>query len=341
MPYAFLMRVLFHTYDLAFRRMGGGERVILSLREALRAQGVEAELYDPWRHDPRHFSLLHYFSSRQTEFWPYFTKNFDLPLVVTPTLPTDLGLSWKQRLVSRVSRRKLADRLSHPHHFLPTTSREAAYLETLGVASRRMTVLPNGLAPGIAAGEGRSLREKLGVKNKLVLCVGRFEPVKNQLGLIRALGRVGGVDCLFLGDADPGRGSYYARCRAEAARAARVTFHFHPSVPQSDPFLADAYAAADLYVQPSRFETFGMAALEAHAAGCALALTKNMASPELFPGAVFFDPLDDKRSEAALRGALRMERAPGPRAAVVDNFSWPKIGSELKRIYADILQWNS
>jgi glycosyltransferase involved in cell wall biosynthesis len=93
----------------------------------------------------------------------------------------------------------------------------------------------------------------------VVFCVGRLEPVKDHETLLRAISLIPEALLVLAGDG-PLRGQLDALAE-ELGIASRVRFlGSRMDVPQ-------ILKAADLYVQPSRWDGFGIAALEAMAAG--------------------------------------------------------------------------
>lgn len=327
------MRLLLHTYDLAFLRMGGGERVILALAEALGRAGVRAELWDPWRHRAEDFDAIHTFSCRQGEDWDFFSRwHARLPLFVTPTL-SDRPVSRRQASADFF----LRARFRQPRLFFPATDSEAiALAQRFGVARSRMRVLPNGIDPAITQGNPGLAWSRLGIApQEMVLCVGRFEPVKNQLLLLEAAEVRGRGLYVFLGDADPADLQYRQACEERARkieRSSEAKIRFLPAVAHSDSLLAGLYAAATVYVQPSRFETFGLAALEAYVSGCAMALSDGMAARSIFE-AHFFSPEDPKACAEAVEAQAKMTRQPRPDLA--QRYSWDSVALALAGFYRE------
>jgi glycogen(starch) synthase len=117
-----------------------------------------------------------------------------------------------------------------------------------------------------------------------------------------------------------------------------VTFLGH--LPDDE--LAATLAAADAVVLPSRYEPFGIVALEAAAAGSPLvASTAGGLGEAVVDGAtgVSFAPGDVAGLAAAVgrvladpRAAARRARAARDRLAV--DFSWPRIAEETAAVYA-------
>ena len=69
--------------------------------------------------------------------------------------------------------------------------------------------------------------------------------------------------------------------------------------------LAELYARAAIFAEPARYEPFGLAALEAGLAGCALVLGDVASLREVWgDAAVFVDPRDDEALAATLRALI-------------------------------------
>lgn len=148
-----------------------------------------------------------------------------------------------------------------------------------GVDGERTRVLPNGIDvhvfPTYGADETRRVRRELGVSDgeRLLLNVGRIDPQKGQDLLLQAFGAVAdrdrGARLVVVGTVGRSSASGEAngyRDRLEAMVRSggldeQVTFlGWREDVPQ-------LLAAADLYVQPSRWEGWPLALVEAMAAG--------------------------------------------------------------------------
>jgi D-inositol-3-phosphate glycosyltransferase len=107
--------------------------------------------------------------------------------------------------------------------------------------------------------------------------------------------------------------------------------------------LPDYYAAADLCLMPSRYESFGMVALEAMASGVpviasragGLAVTvQDGATGRLVPEG---DVAALARAVAGLLGDEAGRRALGTRAVEwARRFAWPAIGRSLAELYAEL-----
>src|SRR5262249_23740487 len=114
--------------------------------------------------------------------------------------------------------------------------------------------------------------------------------------------------------------------------------------PQPQDVLPDYYAAADVCLMPSRYESFGMVALEAMASGVpviasragGLAVTvQDGVTGRLVPEG---DVSALARAVAALLGDGRARRAVGGRGVEwARRYAWPAIGRNVADLYGELL----
>lgn len=137
----------------------------------------------------------------------------------------------------------------------------------------RVEHIPWGVDCGwLQTGDGRHWRAERRIPSgtRLLLCVGRVDGQKNQLALVEALPAIreaaGDVRVALVGPTTSAQ--YLARIRARVEKLnVQGQVEITGALPARSPELADVYAAADLFVLPSRHEPFGVVALEAWAAG--------------------------------------------------------------------------
>ena len=142
-----------------------------------------------------------------------------------------------------------------------------------------------------------------------LLCVGAVTPLKGQDLLVDALGSLTDLPwrCLCAGSLEidvPFADEVVRRARA-ADIADRVSF----TGPLRSEELADAYASADLLVQPSRVETYGMVVTEALARGVPVAASSAGGLPSTLRG---------PSGEAGAEGTVEATDLPGFLVAVED-----------------------
>ena len=163
-------------------------------------------------------------------------------------------------------------------------------------------------------------------ERKGVLCVARFEALKNQLGLIQAQ-KKSGFPLTFVGQSATNQSEYYKLCREMAS----TEVQFKSYTPQNE--LPGLYAGARVHALCSFYETTGLSTLEALKNGCQVVVSKNSAPEEIFAGhAHICDPADVDSITKAVQSALQCNEDHSK--WVTENFSWEKAAHELLKIYA-------
>ncbi len=231
------------------------------------------------------------------------------------------GRGWDRRLFSFVgAARHLLENVAV---VLPNSVAEQRAIERKFSVSRPAVIVPNAVDPQtFAIDEQRPWSERSGV-----LCVGRIEPRKNQLMLIRAAAGIQ-APLTLVGSAGRFSGRYARKCRHEAG--ANVHFVEH----QSSAGLRDLYVAARVHAAVSWYETPGLASLEAGLCGCNLLVTPSGSTREYFgEDADYCDPNDVDSIRAALESALsRPARGELP-GRIAREFNWDAAGRATLRGY--------
>jgi glycosyltransferase involved in cell wall biosynthesis len=227
---------------------------------------------------------------------------------------------WRRELLHR------ADRV------LPNSQAEANQLRILfGVDYGRLSVVPNGVCRSFLQASSALYRERFGNED-FVLFVGRIEPRKNVLRLIRAV-RSLGLHLVVIGDTPPEKKTYGERCRIEGGNQTR----WLAALKHDDPLLASAYAAARVFALPSWFETPGLAALEAALAGAGVVVTPLGSTREYFGNRVFY-----AHPNYVHEIARAIERCwsvgPDPRLAdfIASNYLWQHVARKTAEVYDQV-----
>lgn len=188
----------------------------------------------------------------------------DFPRAFGRTVERFAG-GFVQRIISGPIRRYIVRLYNRMTATVVSSRRLCVVLETCGV--NRIVHVP--LGTDLQVFQPQPSRDRIRAElrlaegTRLLLFVGRMAREKNILNLIAALDRLptDAPPChlLLVGD-----GELRARIEAEADRRTNVTWLPYCESAQR---LADLYSAADLFVHPGRYETFGIVALEAQACG--------------------------------------------------------------------------
>lgn len=166
---------------------------------------------------------------------------------------------------------------------------------------------------------------------------GNLIPVKNMAGLLRAFAALHGEPRLIIFGDGPESGALRTLC-AELGIESRVSFRGH--CPREK--LAEAYSEADCFVLASRSETFGVAYIEAMAAGLPVIATR-CGGPENFVTEKngILVPVDDTNALVDAMEHMMMCRNEYDGAAIAaeakERFSPEKIAAQLTAVYEEVV----
>lgn len=216
--------------------------------------------------------------------------------------------------------------------------------------NQRVEFVPNGVdSAAFASGDADRFRNRygLGSKRKLILCIGRIDYQKNQLGLLDAFAVLlsEDVDAHLVLIGPITIASYRERIDARIAAlgvGSRVTLI--PGLAPDDDMLPAAYQAADVFCLPSLHEPFGIVILEAWAARCpvvAAGVGGVLSFTTDGENVVHVCPEDPHSIAAGLRTVLTSPElalriaAQGEREART-RYDWSRIAEQMLDIYTDV-----
>jgi D-inositol-3-phosphate glycosyltransferase len=229
-----------------------------------------------------------------------------------------------------------------------TDAERQSLIEQYGAHAERIAIMPPGVDLDLFAPVDRGVaRATLGLTGEVLLFVGRIDPVKGLDTLLEALALLRhrpGLQLLVAG----GAGSAQAADPDEAhlrglARKLDVADRVLWLGPVEQERLPLYYSGADVCVVPSRYESFGLVALEALACGAALVASRvgglpsivrdgengllvPWRTPEEFAARIE-RVLDDPRLAADLRRAARPSMA---------RFSWAATARRVVGLYEEL-----
>lgn len=206
--------------------------------------------------------------------------------------------------------------------------------------------VPNGVDDGMFRPHETNMRGKWRIDDNefVVLCVARFQAVKNHKMLLNAFAqflRGWPRARLVLAGSGPLESDVRTQC---AALKLGEHVMFLGEVPFAQ--LPDMYAACDLSVIPSFYESFCFAALEAMASGLPLAVTDTDWVPELIGrdrGGIVV-PKDDAAALAeamlilARDPAMRVRLGTRNREEVIARWGWESSARKLLSVYETLIQ---
>jgi glycosyltransferase involved in cell wall biosynthesis len=302
---------------------------LLKYEEHLQALGVKVLRYDPWTPRPQFDAadIVHYFSVQggSGRFLVHVKEARRLPLVISPIV-------WIDR-PEKYGMDEIRYQLHMADHILPNSQAECEQLAGLfGLPSTRFSPIVNGVGEiFFEPADSALFRDRFGLREPFVLCMGNLEERKNQLRLIYALAGTG-IHLVLAGQER--EAEYAEQCRS----VADATVHFMGRLEHGSVLQRSAYAAAEALCLPSTLETPGLAALEAAAAGSCLALTREGCTEEYFGAyALYLDPYDETDIRRAVQDTLTRPNAPDLPGFVRERYTWKRAAEQLVAVYEKVL----
>ncbi|MFT7462470.1 MAG: glycosyltransferase involved in cell wall biosynthesis, partial [Pseudohongiellaceae bacterium] len=345
------LRVLFPVRSDLQTHIGGDSVQVIASARALGRRGVEVVICRDGSANPADFDLVHLWHlERIHETYIYFARAqaAQRPVVLTPIYwPWRTGQAIIREPNGRMARQPMAENLRNLLRWcrarsqferlavtkalakgwgsarsellhgaavvMPNSDAEAQQI--CGESSHELTVqvVPN----GVDAEQCRKALEQADDRDRHgVLCVGSFDPRKNQLALIEAL-RDEDIELTFVGAPRRMHVGYYRRCR----RAAGPRMRFLGERSRED--ILQLMGQARVHVSPSHHETPGLANLEAAALGCTLAVGECAPVREYFgEHSIYMDSEDRDALREGVVAALHRPPSTELQQRVLTHYTW-------------------
>ncbi len=342
------MHVLFTASQATALTRGGVQTQVLQTKEALENLGVHVTLFDTWRNfQANEFDLVHVFSANMATYhFARAVKTKGLPLVISPifyTRRTDKIVKNVIKIDRFISRRirgiwtdygLIAEMCNWAEAVTPNTTEEGKlFVDAFGIPAKKVIVVPNGVEERFAHATPALFEREYGIKN-FILSVGHIGPErKNILRLIEALESINHQAVIIgrIEDTLSGRA-----CLERASRNSRLLII--DAIPHDSMLLASAYAACDVFVLPSQFETPGIAALEAALTGAKIVITPVGGTKDYFKNdAIYVEPTSTENIAEGIQTALKNKKDNLLQARIQKEFLWERVGKKTKQVYENIL----
>jgi glycosyltransferase involved in cell wall biosynthesis len=344
--------------------VGGVERHVQQIGLGLAARGVQIDVYttDPsgrlprvdvidgivvrrfpaWAPNSAYFlsvALLRYLARCASDYDVIHAHNYhalpailclwmarEVPKVLTPHYHGSSASPFRNVLLRGY---KTLSRMALPgaSRIICVSEAEAQLLkgDFPGIESRTV-VIPNGVDL-----EGLKAATPIPLQHPSVLCVGRLESYKNVDLIVRALAHLPDHALYLVGDGP--HGEPLMRLAVQTGVEKRI----HRFANVKDRQLYQFYRSADVVVNLSRFESFGMAVIEAIAAGAPLVLSD---IPVFRPyggtfGGIRLVSADATEREVAqaIGEMCRLGRC----TRDLSELSWTEIATQILDVYMDVL----
>ena len=210
---------------------------------------------------------------------------------------------------------------------LPNSHAEQDELKRHFDLQKPLSVIRNAVNPKTFFDDHEPARPRIEGDQRAVLYVGRIEPRKNQLMLIRALNGTG-LPLRIIGRAGHYHGAYERRCRREAGPNVEFLGWRAPHE------LQGWYRASGVHACPSWYETPGLASLEAASCGCSIVVTSRGSTREYFGDqAEFCEPSDARSIRSAVERALARPGSASLQRKIAGEFTWETAAQETLKAY--------
>lgn len=245
-------------------------------------------------------------------------------------LPYQLATRAASRLAKRI--------------IVPSLSTSNDLQRILHTPENQIVVTPEGAAPQfhpVEAEEAARVAAKYRLQPGYLLSLGTQEPNKNRGAIIQALSKlVGAGRDIHL--AVVGGGGWRTETEQADIESLGLSSRIHYTGYVAEEDLPAIYSAASVFLFPSLYEGFGLAALEAMACGVPVVTSNTSSLPEVTgAAALLIDPRDPAAladatarilDDSALAQRLREE---GPKRAA--RFTWEACAEATVAVYRDVL----
>lgn len=342
------MKIVFGNFMFGYLLYGGAEVQLERTKDALIQLGIDVRLFSQW--DVNSLSdadILHWF-----HIDPYsnpvlrIAKQKGLKIVISsiywPLKNALLETAWTR--ISSIPRRLGIPMISYKHlqretlnfadMVVASSHTEASHLQRIfGVPWKKLRVIPVGVSESFAEASKELFLKRYGFED-FIICVGRVEPRKNQLGLLRATKDLG-VPVVIIGDysVEP---EYYQRC----LKVEHPNVYFLGRIEHNHPILKSAYAASRILAMPSTVEYPGLVAMEAALAGSRLVVTKFGNTKEYFgENAIYVNPYSVNSIKDGILKAMELPdlKVTELKQVILEKFTWTRIAEILLDLYRELL----
>jgi glycosyltransferase involved in cell wall biosynthesis len=279
----------------------------------------------------------------------YFCRRLGIPYIIEPMgmyRPIDRSIQMK-----RMWRRSFGNAFwRNARKIIATSELEQQELLDEGTPPEKVVVRYNGIDVGISAtASARSdFRAKRNIPpgEPLIFFLSRLIPRKGADILIEAFAHAcpGSGRLVIAGpEGEPGYRAHLEKCAADSGVATRVIF----TGPLYDEEKKAAFAEADLFVLPSRYENFANVAAEAMAYGVPVIITPYCGIRTLVEdghaGLVVLpekQPLAEALDRMVHDEILRAQLKEGCRA-VTEKLSWDRLAGQMEKYYDEAMAANN
>lgn len=215
--------------------------------------------------------------------------------------------------------------VSNVDYYLPNSEMEMDELcKTFEIPKKNYLVIPNAIDSEIAEKQLKiDISEEFQKYQDAIICVGRIEPRKNQLSLVKALDNTG-LKLLLVGAVSDNQVGYFEEIKKIIDR--NPNFYYIPRIENEK--LYQLYRVCKVSTLPSWLDTPGLVSLEAASMGCNLAISSKGSTTEYFGvNAEYCLPDDIEGIKKCVITAYNKPKTDKLKKYIFENYTW-KIAAE-------------
>lgn len=362
------MKVLMQARVNLFSCMGGDTIQILKTKEYVEKQGIDVDISTELSPNLNGYDIVHLFNLtriQETYLQAKNAKKFNKPIIFSTIYwPTDelelkgqLGLrrilnkligvnnvekikiiakhfkgekiSGINEIIKRDYKKIQYEILDMCDWFLPNSKLEMDEIsKSIGFKTDRFNTVVNAIDPQkIKNINGEKYNN---FKNSIV-CIGRIEPRKNQLNLVKALYDTD-YPLIIVGKQAPNHSKYYNLVREHANSNTK----FIDYLENDDVY--DLCTNAKVHVLPSWYETPGLVSLEAGVCGCNIVVSDRGSTRDYFKDmADYCEPDNIESIKNAVLNAMYRDKNDILKNFIMDNYKWDKAAEQTIYGYRKVL----
>ena len=345
------LKIVLASYNTVNFKHGGPRTQILQTKKNLEELGHKVKLYETW--DSSFISddvdLYHLFASNFAVYdLARYLHSVGQAFVTSPIFFTRRSLKtirWTIK-ADKIIREFIPgfwsdygftkDICTWSAAVLPNTSSEKMLLANgVQVPINNLHLIPNGVEDKFKSGDPKYFFQKYGIKD-FILNVGHIGVErKNTLSLIRALSTIDHPAVIIGKISNTKEG---AECVNEAKK--NKNLFLIDGLDHDSKLLLSAYAAAKVFVLPARYETPGIAALEAGLAGARIVITPFGGTKDYFQDmAHYVNPYSIEEIKNGIKIALNTPRDNQLSTHIQNNFLWKHIAKKTADVYETVCNY--
>lgn len=310
--------------------------------------GIDPVFISPWDDlNEQKLDLIHVFgASVENSGIMTQVRNLKIPLVLSPVFFSNRSATVIKRAIKvekmstvigsgiRSDFSIKADLCRQADLNLPNTQAEAELIENgFSVHRDKIQVVPNGVETRFKGGTPDLFFNKFGLKDFILFVGQASSPRKNVQKLLKIASEIN-KPVVIIGSFS--NNAYGQECISLGEKAKNVTLI--DTIDHEDELLASAYAACEVFVLPSYYETPGIAAMEAALTGSKIVVTKYGGTKDYFGDfAEYLDPQSESSLLKAIQKALNQKPSDQLKEHILSNYSWEKVAELTVQQYKKVL----